>query len=192
VTIYWAWIQCLPFGAWNVPNFLVAPSDRISASIFVADANGRTWFQNEGAGNGGLTPADNSVWFILHNDNNGAHYFGTIPTAPQTQGRLQSTGFTGTFAEFAIERPTDTTTGDAFPLAAFDNAVMHTCWYSDSNYGYDSWPLDADGSTPFVGTLSYTNMRDFDTGNMLAMSYSFPDPTTSGGYEIYWQWINYY
>jgi hypothetical protein len=57
------WIESLPFAPWGVPNFPISPGDAISLDIFVADQNGTTWFQNGSWG--GLTPADDSVWFML-------------------------------------------------------------------------------------------------------------------------------
>ncbi len=64
-TNYWMWIEALPFAPWALPNFPLSPGDSVSVDIFVADQNGNTWFQ-DGA-NGGLTTADNSVWFMIYN-----------------------------------------------------------------------------------------------------------------------------
>ena len=40
----------------------------MSVDIFLADENGQTWFKDGDWG--GLTPADNSVWFMLYNHSN--------------------------------------------------------------------------------------------------------------------------
>ena len=186
-TNYWMWIELLPFAPWAVTNFPISPGDAISVDIFVADQNGNTWFQN--GENGGLTPADNSVWFMLYNNTKGLSYWGTLPTAPDSLGGVSSTGFTGTTAEFILERPT--VNGSPAALAFFGLAAMTGCYYGDSEYGDRSWTLGPNGSTPFDATLTYINMTDTATNNLLAFPISVPDPTTSGGYEILWLWTNY-
>ena len=187
-TNYWMWIETLPFAPWGVPNFPVSPGDAVSVDIFVADQNGNTWFQNDS--NGGLTRADNSVWFMLYNYTQGLSFWGTLPTAPQTLDGLSSTGYTGSTAEFIVERP-GSSGGGIFPLAFFGLASMNNCWYGDSEYGDRAWHLGADGSTPFVGTLTYLNMQDSSNGNLLTLPISVPDPTSGGGYEILWFWTNF-
>ena len=186
-TNYWMWIETLPFAPWGLPNFPISPGDSVSVDIFVADQYGNTWFQNES--NGGLTPADNNVWFMIYNYSKGLSYWGTLPTGPENLGGLQSTGYTGTAAEFIVERPTDLNSGNPYPLALFGLAVMDSCWYGDSEYGLRPWRLGADGSTPFDGNLTYLNMQD--SANLLALPISLPDPTSPGGYEIMWLWVNY-
>jgi hypothetical protein len=186
-TNYWMWIESLSFPPWAVPNFPISPGDEISVDIFVADQNGTTWFQN--GRNGGLTPADNSIWFMLYNHTQGLSYWGTYPTAPETIGDRISTGFTGSTAEFIIERPS--VNGSPVSLALFVLASMNSCWYGDSEYGDRSWQLGTNGSTPFAGNLTYINMLNFATNNLLALPISFPDPTSPGGYEILWVWANY-
>jgi hypothetical protein len=115
ITNYWMWIESLPWSEWAVPNLRAYPGDNVSIDIFVADQNGQTWYQN--GSNGGLIPADNSVWFMLYNNTQGLSYWGTLPTSPQTIGGLSSTGFTGSTAEFIVERPSYNNT--PVPLANF-------------------------------------------------------------------------
>lgn len=187
ITNYWMWIQTLPFDPWAVTNFPISPGDSVSVDIFVADENGTTWFRD--GSNGGLTAADNSVWFMLYNYSKGLSFWGTLPTAPQSGGGRSSTGFTGSTAEFIVERPI--VNGGAAPLALFGSTLMQSCWYGDAEYGDRAWRLGSDGSSPFDGNLTYINMQDPANGNMLALPISLPDPTSSGGYEILWLWLNY-
>lgn len=187
VTNYWMWIESLPFAPWGLPNFPVSPGDTVSVDIFLADANGMSWFQN--GSNGGLTPADNNVWFMIYNETQGLSYWGTIPTAPQSIGGTSSTGFTGTTAEFILERPSDLSSGQPYPLAAFGIAGMNSCVYGDSEYGDRPWQLVAAGSSPFDCNLSYLNMQNSSSGDLLALALSVPnDPN---GYGIAWFWTNY-
>jgi len=186
-TNYWMWIETLPFAPSEVPNFPISPGDDISVDIFVADQNGTTWFQN--GNNGGLTPANDSVWFILFNNTRRLSYMGTLPTAPQSVGGANSTGFTGRTAEFIIERPT--VNGSPAPLAAFGTALMRGCWYGDSEYGEKTWPLGANGSSPFDGNLTYLNMQNSSDNDLLTLPFSFPDPTNPNMIEILWLWLNY-
>ena len=176
-TNYWMWIESLPYPPSGVPNFPISPGDEVSVDIFVADQNGMTWFQN--GENGGLTPQDNSVWFMLYNYTQGASFWGTLPASPS---------FTGATAEFILERPA--VNGGVVPLAFFGIASMHDCWYGDSEYGDRSWPLGANGSTPFVGNLTYLNMQAAATGDTLAIAFSLPD-TATGGSEVLWVWTAY-
>lgn len=189
-TNYWMWIEDLPWDPWGLPNFPLSPGDEVSVDIFLADQNGMTWFQNEDEGNGGLTPADNNVWFMIYNYTKGLSFWGTLPAAANSFGGRQSSGFTGTTAEFILERPTDTSSGNPFPLAAFGFATMEDCWYGDSEYGFKGWQLGPAGSTPFDASLTYLNMTNSSSG-LLAIPFSFPDPTTPGDTEILWLWLNY-
>ncbi|HEY6971983.1 MAG TPA: G1 family glutamic endopeptidase [Candidatus Angelobacter sp.] len=179
-TNYWMWIQSLPAVPYAVPNFHVSPGDEVSVDIFLADQFGTTWFKN--GSNGGLTPADNNVWFMLYNYSNGSSFWGTLST---------STGFSGATAEFIIERPSDSN-GNPYPLAAFGFATMWSNFYGDSEYGDRLWALGANGSSPFDGTLTYINMVDPSNNNLLALSLSMPDPINPSGYEILWLWVNYF
>ena len=185
-TNYWMWIESLPFAPWAVPNFTVAPQDSISVDMFVADQNGMQWFKDGTWG--GLTPADNSVWFMLYNNTRRLSYWGTLPTAAVNIGGLKSTPFTGTTAEFIVERPVYN--GSQAPLANFLLAVMQGCWYGDAQYGDRPFALGADGSIPFDGNLSYWNMQNSSTKDLLDLAISAPDPTSSGS-EILWFWFNY-
>ena len=187
ITNYWMWIESLPFAPWAVPNFPISPYDWVSVDIFVADGNGQTWYQNGSWG--GLTAADNSVWFMLYNNTQGVSYWGTLPTASQTLNGLSSSGFSGSTAEFIIERPSDNN-GNPYPLAAFGLAGMHSCWYGDSQYGDKSFPLGADGSTPFSGNLSYLNMLNPANSDQLDIAASIPDDSSPNGSAIIWFFIN--
>jgi hypothetical protein len=180
-TNYWMWIESLPFAPFGLPNFPLSPGDKISMDIFVADENGNTSFRN--GTSGGLTPADNSVWFMIYNLTKGLSFWGTLPTAPQNG----STGFTGSTAEFILERPT--VNNSLVPLAQFAPAVMTSCWYGDAQYGDRLFRLGANGSSPFDGTLTYLNIVDA-AKTVLALSYSLPDPSSPRGYEVNWLWVN--
>lgn len=186
-TNYWMWIESLPFAPWAVPNFTVTPGDSVSVDIFVADQNGMTWFKDGTWG--GLTSRDNSVWFMLYNNSRGLSYWGTLPTARETLDGLSSTGFTGTTAEFIIERPLYN--GSQAALASFILAAMEGCWYGDAQYGNQRFALGADGSQPFDGSLAYWNMQNSATKDLLDIAISVPDPTSSEGSEILWFWVNY-
>jgi len=189
-TNYWMWIETLPFDPWGLPNFPVSPGDSVSVDIFVADENGMTWFQNDNT-NGGLTPADNSVWFMIYNYTKGLSFWGTLPTAPQSIDGKQSTWFTGSTAEFIIERPTDLDNNVPYPLAPFGFTIMQGCYYGDSEYGDQQWRLSANGSTPWDCTLTYLNMVNSSDNNLLAVPFSVPDPIDPYDYEILWLWVNY-
>ena len=186
-TNYWMWIESLPFAPWAVANFPVSPGDSISVDMFVADQYGTTWFQNGTWG--GLTPADNSVWFMLYNRTQRVSYWGTLPTASQSLGGLTSTPFTGSTAEFIVERPT--VNGSAAPLACFILAAMQGCWYGDAQYGDQLFALSADGSSPFDGNLQYLNMQNGTTNDLLDIAISAPDPASPQGSEILWLWTHY-
>jgi len=188
ITNYWMWIESLPFAPWGLPNFPLSPGDSVSVDIFVADENGMTWFQD--GSNGGLTPADNSVWFMIYNYSKSLSYWGTLSTGRYSQDGYTSTGYTGSTAEFIIERPTDLDSGNPYPLAFFGLADMNSCYYADALYGDSPFRLEADGSTPFDGNLTYINMQDSATGNLLTIPISLPDPNSPGGYQILWIWAN--
>lgn len=168
------WIESLPFAPWGIPNLPVSPGDSVSVDIFVADENGDTHFQD--GWNGGLTSADNSVWFMIYNYSRGESFWDTLGTAPYSQNGFTSTGYTGSTAEFVIERPSDDN-GNPYPLATFASAVMNSCWYADALYGNKPWALGPDGSTPFDGQLSYLNMINQANNDLLAVPISLPDPT---------------
>jgi hypothetical protein len=189
-TNYWMWIEDLPWDPWGLPNFPLSPGDEVSVDIFLADQFGTTWFQNQDEGNGGLTPADNNVWFMIYNLTQGLSFWGTLPAGANSFGGRTSTGYTGNSAEFIIERPTDTGSGNPYPLAAFFIAEMQGCWYGDSEYGTRGWQLLPAGSTPFDATLTYLNMTN-TSGGTLALPLTFPDPSSPGGAEILWLWFNY-
>jgi hypothetical protein len=190
-TVYWVWIESLPFAPWAVPNFPVSPGDQISVAIFLADENGTTWYEN-GFG-GGLTSADNCVWFVIENLTQQNSYFGYLPRAAATLNGQSSTGYTGTTAEFILERPEIVDNGASYtlPLACFGASSMFDCVYEDSATG-SNWiyPLGAPRFTP--GTLTYLNMRNPATQNVLAIAVPLPDPNSNeGGQEIFWMWTNF-
>lgn len=189
VTNYWMWIEDLPWDPWGLPNFPLSPRDQVSVDIFLADQNGTTWFQNEEEGNGGLTAADNAVWFMIYNYTRGLSYWGTLPAPANSFGGRRSSGFTGATAEFIIERPTDSSSGNPYPLANFAVAMMHGCWYGNSEYGFRGWQLGPAGSTPFDASLTYLNMTN--SSNLLAIPVSVPDLTSPGDTAIFWLWLNY-
>jgi Peptidase A4 family len=190
ITTYFMWMETLPWSWWVVPNFPVSPGDLISVDIWVANQFGETSYQ-EGDW-GGLTPQDNSVWFYLINSTNGASFMGTYPTAPQSLGGQTSTGFTGTTAEFILERPT--INGGYTELAWFLPTTMTNCGYGDSQYGDRVlFPVEVEGGPqPFDAKLAYLNMIDPSNGNtLLATPLTVPDPNTEDAQAILFFWINY-
>jgi hypothetical protein len=189
ITNYWMWIESVPFAPWAVPDFPVSPRDIISVDMFVADQYGNTWYQD--GSNGGLTPADNSIWFMLYNNSQNASYWGTLPTAPVTIDGTSDAGFTGATAEFILERPSDLSTNNPYPLADFGIAAIYDCWYADALYGLGSpFQLGDNGSEPFDGNLAYINMVGA-SGDLLALPLSIPDLSNPGSYRIVWIWVNY-
>jgi hypothetical protein len=180
---YWMWIESLPFAGWGVPNFPIFPGDEVSVDMFVADENGTMWFANPDEGNGGLTPADNSVWFILFNYTRRLLYAGTLPVAGVTINGNSSTGFTGSTAEFILERPQ--INGTVVPLANFVVNDMYSCDYGDSEYGYN-YALNLGPSEPI-----YLNMQDSSNNHLLDLTVAAPDPTNPRGYRMIWFWADY-
>jgi hypothetical protein len=188
ITNYWMWIESLPFPPWAIPNFPVSPYDAVSVDIFVADQYGTTFFQN--GSDGGLTPADDRVWFMIYNLSQNNSYWGTLSTGAFSENGQTRAGYSGNAAEFVIERPTDLSTGNPYPLGAFGSTNMNSCFYADALYGDQGVPLGADGSMPFDGNLTYLDMVDQATNNLLAVPFSQPDPFSPYGYQIFWLWVN--
>jgi hypothetical protein len=189
-TSYFMWMESLPWSWWVVPNFPVSPGDTVTVDIWVADQYGTTEFKDPTEGNDGLTRADNSVWFYL-TSSNGASFMGTYPTAPESLGGLQSTGFTGRMAEFIIERPL--INGSSTPLAFFGPTIMRACSYGDALYG--DWEmfflLPDNGSQPFDGNLQYLNMVDPANNHTLAVPFVVPDPAENPSANmILFAWLN--
>lgn len=183
--VYWMWIEPLPYAPWSVPNFLVEPGDRVSATIFVADERGTTWFP-EPLG-GGLTDRDDTIWFMLYNQTRHLSYWGTYPTVDRG-GRFR---FNGNTAEFILERPSSSK-GGAFELANFCVTTMRNCAFADAEYGgRDYFAVEPDdGSQPFDGTETYLNMENPDNGHRLATAISGVDSASFGGYDIIWIYSN--
>jgi hypothetical protein len=119
---------------------------------------------------------------------------GTYPTAAQSLVGLTSTGFTGTTAEFILERPSFNNVYSE--LALFLQPVFMTnCSYGDSQYGDTQiFPLLVNGGPqPFDATLQYLNMIDpANHNNLLAIPFSFPDPSNAQDAQmIQFFWINF-
>ena len=183
-TNYWMWIEALPYAPWAVTNFPIEPGDQIRVTILVADANGTTWF-NEPRG-GGLTPRDDSVWFMLYNTTKGLSYWGTYPTV-DPGGRYR---FQGSTAEFIVERPSSSKYGP-YPLANFCVTTMRNCAFGDSQYASKMFPLEPDdGSQPFAARLSYWNMDNPATKHRLATAVSGVDTSSYGGIDVLWVFSN--
>jgi hypothetical protein len=186
ITSYFMWAESLPSYWWVIPNFAVSPGDQITVDIWVANQFGTTIYQ---VGDAGLTSQDNSVWFYLTNVTNGAVFIGTYPTAPESLGGESSTGFTGTTAEFILERPTFN--GSLADLACFLPFVMTNCAYGDSQFGDYLFPLGVDNGPPALdGQLNYINMTEY--GAHLALPFSVPDPNNSADAQaLGFVWVNY-
>lgn len=67
ISIYWMWIEALPYAPWAVTNFPIDPGDQIRVTIFLADANGTTWF-NEPRGGGADRSGRQRVVHALQHD----------------------------------------------------------------------------------------------------------------------------
>jgi hypothetical protein len=183
-TNYWMWIETLPYTPWAVTNFPIDPGDQIRVTIFVADANGTTWFNEPGGG--GLSGRNDSVWFMLYNTTKGLSYWGTYPTLDPS-GRYR---FVGNTAEFIVERPSSTKFGP-YPLANFCVTTMRNCAFGDAQYAGKMFPLEPDdGSQPFAASLSYWNMDNPATKNRLATAVSGTDESSYGGIDVIWVFSN--
>jgi hypothetical protein len=200
ISTYYAWIESLPFGAWSLPNFPLGPEETISLDIFVADANGETHFA-AGPGDGtwgGLGQGNTSVWFVFGNETTGQMQTFTLPTAGETSGGLTSRGFTGSTAEFILERPQVNKV--PLPLAPFGLTVMFDCAYGDSEQGDSAqFPLTPEvpvtplnfPTQPDKSVLTYIWMWGSDlAGNPLLLTY----PRTAAsqdGLVLFWTWLSY-
>jgi hypothetical protein len=180
------WIELLPFAPWAIPSFPVAPADAVTVSIFVADQNGRTHFKGP-VGGGGLGPGNNSVWFTLLNRTRATQFSGILPTAPETLNGTSSTGYTGTTAEFIVERPYNNATESSDPLAYFGATTMENCVYGVSDF-FDPTPLGPNGSLPLGSELTYLNMVNPSTKDLLASCFSIL--SKSGQWQPWWMWNN--
>jgi hypothetical protein len=184
LTTYWMWIEPLPYAPWSVPNFLVEPGDHVSVTIFVADQNGQSWFQQDSGG--GLTGRDDSVWFMLYNTTRRLSFWGTYPTVDRG-GQFR---FKGNTAEFILERPSSTKSGP-YPLANFCATTMRNCAFADAQYAGKDFPIKPDdGSQPFAADETYMNMDNPATGHRLATAVSGQDTSSFGGYDIIWVYSN--
>jgi hypothetical protein len=184
IAIYWMWIEALPYAPWAVTNFPIDPGDQVRVTIFVADGNGTTWF-NEPRG-GGLTSRNDSVWFMLYNTTKRLSYWGTYPTVDRG-GRFR---FVGNTAEFIVERPSSTKSGPQ-PLANFCVTTMRNCAFGDAQYASKLFPLQPDdGSQPFAANLSYWNMDNPATRHRLATAVSGTDTSSYGGIDVIWVFSN--
>ncbi|MDQ2857398.1 MAG: G1 family endopeptidase [Candidatus Eremiobacteraeota bacterium] len=173
-TNYWAWIESLPDAPYALPNFPVSPGDSISVDIFLADQTGNTTLSG-----GDLTPSDDSVWFMIYNLTTGNSYWGTLPRPP---------AFSGSTAEFVLERPSSYDTGVPFALADFGVVGAHDCYFADTWFGFSS--LDYNGSPPYPFSLD--NLTMLDGSNTLTSSFTFANLSgqPGGGNEL-WVWQNY-
>jgi len=173
-TNYWAWIESLPDVPYGLPNFPVSPGDSISVDIFLADQYGNTTLSG-----GDLTPSDDSVWFMIYNLTTGNSYWGTLPRPP---------AFSGSTAEFVLERPSSYDTGVPFALANFGIVGAHDCYFADTWFGYSS--LDYNGTPPYPFSLD--NLTMFNGSNTLASSFTYANLSGApgGGNEL-WVWQNY-
>jgi hypothetical protein len=184
ISIYWMWIEALPYAPWAVTNFPIEPGDQIRVTIFVADSTGNTWF-NEPRG-GGLTGRNDSVWFMLYNTTKRLSYWGTYPTV-DAAGRFR---FQGNTAEFIVERPSSSRSGP-YPLANFCVTTMRNCGFGDAQYAGKIFPLEPDdGSQPFAANLSYWNMDNPATKHRLATAVSGTDTSSFGGIDVIWVFSN--
>jgi hypothetical protein len=175
-TNYWMWIEAANDPPWVIPNFPISPGDEVQVIIFVADAEGTTWFADGYWG--GLTNADDTVWFMVYNNTRGLVLWATLP----------SDGFfTGTSAEFILERWGPLNGGSPYPLAPFFLAEMWDGWYGDSQVGYQQlFPL---GSGLYDSGPTYLNMVSNSTNDTLDFVVPYPDQTNGGeALAFYWVW----
>ena len=168
----------MPDNPYDLPNFPVSPLDEIEVAIFLADENGTTTFSDTGD----LTPADNSVWFMIYDLSTEQSYWGTLP---------RRDSFTGATAEFIVERPSYGPPGNQppLPLANYDIAEMENCWFSDTWAGQST--LDYNGDGPWFGTLDTITMVNPDDGVTLSDAHVSTYGSDGGG-TIWFVWRNYY
>ena len=171
-TNYYLWIESLPDAPYDLPNFPVSPLDEIEVAIFLADEYGTTTFSDTGD----LTPADNNVWFMIYDLTTEQSYWGTLP---------RRDSFTGSTAEFVVERPNT----PSVPLANYDIAQMENCWFSDT--WADQSTLDYNGDGPRFGTLETITMVNPDDGLTLSDAHVSTYGSDGGG-TIWFVWRNYY
>jgi hypothetical protein len=169
-TNYWMWLEEYPVPPWQIPNIPISPGDEVQVIIFPADTYGNTSFV-DGIG-GGLTAADNNVWYMVYNNTTGTSFWGSY----------ECPFFTGTNVEWVVERPLYN--GSSVPLAFFFPFSMWTLVYGDSAVGWQQ--LFASGSGIYDQGPTYINMKT--NGQLLDMVATSPDRTGNGGQEMLFLW----
>jgi hypothetical protein len=132
------------------------------------------------------------VWFVFGNLVTGQLQMFTMPAAAETLGGLRSRGFTGSTAEFILERPQ---ANGALPLAPFGMAFMFECAYGDSQRGDSAqFPLTPEFSLanqPDGSVLTYLWMEGTDwAGNPLLLTYPLT-AASQDGLVLFWTWLSY-
>jgi hypothetical protein len=167
-TSYSMWLEGfpdLPFG-----EVSVGPGDHVSVTMFAADEDGTTWFDDT---------KNDSMWFMLTNLTTRTGFWGTLPDV-----NSDGTRFVASRVAFIVERPSDN--GVAEPLANFGAATMWNCIYwryhqSATLNGLDTSPI------------SYLNMFG-PSGHLLAnvVPGFLHGPTgLSDLSELLWVWQGY-
>jgi hypothetical protein len=173
-TNYWMWLEAYPWPSWQIPNMPISPGDEVQVIIFPAQADGNTVFAR-GTG-GGLTAADNNVWYMIYNHTRGTSFWGSY----------ECPFFTGTNVEWIVERPE--VNGSSAPLAFFLPFSMWSLWYGDSEMGWSE--LFPSGSGIWGQVPTYMNMQDAASGHLLDIVHPQPDRTGDGGQEMVFIWTN--
>jgi hypothetical protein len=173
ITTYFTWVECLPWTMSTLPNLAVAPGDYMNVLIQVADKYGQTLYKDSDYG--GLISADNQVWYYVSNETTRQGVVCTYPRDPETVDDKRDTGFTGTSAEFIIERPE--VNGSFTALMSFKPSIMEDCVYGDAQYGDDAFSLGMGDGQAFDGKLTFLTMVNPADHHTLAtyFIYSVPD-----------------
>jgi hypothetical protein len=182
---YWMWIECLPWTEYAIPNFPVSPGDLVHVSMFVAEGDGSIAFSE-----GRITGQDNYMWFIVTNLSQLTVYEGLYPRGAVSFDGQANTGFTGSTAEFILERP-GLTNGATQPLAPFGAAIMNNCYYGDADRDDDWVGLAPIGGDPPNGSLNYYTMVGTDIfGDPLLAASVITVPVPQAA-QLIWQWHSY-
>jgi hypothetical protein len=160
-TNYSMWVESLPNISYGLPNVPVSPGDQVSVDIWVGDLYGNPVIQW-----GDLTPADNTVWFLVYNLSAHLVWLGTYPLPSP---------FAGSTAEFIMERPK--VNGSIVPLADYGVASMYNCWFADTWLGFTS--LDSGSPLPYPFRLSRATM--VNGSDVLSVPYVYSNFFGGGG-----------
>jgi hypothetical protein len=176
-----AWLESLPAASYFLPNIVLSPGDDVYVHVFVGTSSGLTTF----SGNG-LASQSNTMWFIFYDFTSGQSAFYTYSFS---QGASFGARFTGTTAEFIVERPT-VGAGTGFPadLGMFGAMVMRNCVLFDSPFAYNGWSDLTVNGAPGVslGTVTNDAMKSTSTNDLLAESFIYSAGRGTSNILFFW------